>query len=98
MAKDKNFLECYTTLKNDKKKLKLLLRKTEADEISGEVVKNIDNKDLGLMIWQDVLTNMKDETKLFDVVRDVSFKNSNFTTLCFQFSISPSGPCQAQSG
>lgn len=74
MAKEKTFIETYKSVKSDKKKLKLLLRKAEGDEIKTAILDNIDNKDVGLIIWQDVLGNVKDESKLFGVVKEVRIR------------------------
>lgn len=74
MAKEKTFIETYKSVKSDKKKLKLLLRKAEGDEIKTAILDNIDNKDVGLIIWQDVLGNVKDESKLFGVVKEVRMR------------------------
>lgn len=76
MAKEKTFIESFKSVKSDKKKLRSLFKNVEAEKISDEILKNIDKKDLGLQIWQDSLTNVKDETKLFEIIKNVSASNS----------------------
>jgi hypothetical protein len=71
MTENQSFVANFKANKDDQKKLKTVMRKYPADKIAEEIIKNVDEKGLGMKMWFDVLSLMKDEEKLFEIVKTV---------------------------
>lgn len=75
MARSKSLRETFVANKNDEEKLKKLFERTDAGEIA-EVINETAGESFGYTLWSKLIAFLKDEDKLFDVVKEVRSLNN----------------------
>lgn len=90
MARSKSLKETFAANKNDEEKLRKLFESTDAGQIA-EVINETAGESLGYTLWSKLIAFLKDEDKLFDVVKEVrSLNNCKHRFFNFYIFLGPS--------